>query len=61
VKVEEMIVKCLKDNDFDGLVNTENECGCCFDDFIPCDNLSSKCEGANKYGEGENFYMLKGY
>jgi len=34
--IREIVVAWLKANGYDGLCNTENECGCTLDDLIPC-------------------------
>ena len=44
MKVEEIIIKYLKENGYDGLAG-EEECGCSLDDFIPCGGESiCECE-----------------
>lgn len=43
-EVSDIVLDYLKSNDFDGLVNPDNECGCGVDDLAPCD---SNCMGCN--------------
>jgi len=53
-----IVAAWLKEHNFDGLCNTENECGCTLDDLIPCiDGLDGEaCQAGykgpvDKYGE----------
>ena len=56
--IREIVADWLQKHDFDGLCNTENECGCTLDDLIPCiDGLDGEtCQAGykgpvDKYGE----------
>jgi hypothetical protein len=44
--VAEIVIDYLKRNGYDGLCN--NDCGCDFDKFMPCDCPCSDCEPAHK-------------
>lgn len=44
--VSDIIKKYLDDNNFDGLCDIFNECGCGKDDLIPCDSGCEMCEPA---------------
>ena len=46
--VIEIIKKHLIDNEFDGLVTDDYECGCGVDDLRPCDGDFAKCSPAYK-------------
>lgn len=46
----EIIKEYLQQNRFDGLVNTDMECGCTTEDFAPCHESNfSDCEPAYKH------------
>ena len=49
MNVKEIIEKYLKDNGFDGLCNSDSECGCDLEDLMPCDNECGDCEPAYKH------------
>lgn len=42
----EIVDAYLKENDFDGLVNSDNECGCGLGDLVPCGENFSTCQPA---------------
>ena len=44
--VREILVYWLKANGYDGLCNSDMECGCALGDLIPCDAPCDKCEAA---------------
>ncbi|MBL7006356.1 MAG: hypothetical protein ISR78_04665 [Spirochaetia bacterium] len=46
--VVDIIVNYLEENGFDGLCNPDGECGCCFCDFVPCENVEIECRPAYK-------------
>ncbi len=53
--VKEIIEKYLKENGFDGLFNSDGECGCLLDDFMPCDSGGVQdCEPGYKKPGGED-------
>jgi hypothetical protein len=45
----EIIEKYLKDNGYDGLCNSDVECGCDLDELAPCDSNMLDCEPAYKH------------
>ena len=46
MKVKNIIRDWLVTHKCDGLCNSDLECGCRLDDFIPCGELSMDCEAA---------------
>jgi hypothetical protein len=53
--VKDIVLKYLKDNNYDGLCN--EGCGCGFDDFMPCSvNIYNDCEPAYKHTDNEGIY-----
>jgi len=45
----ELLTEALKANDFDGLYNSDMECGCKLDDLCPCGNPDAdNCVGGYK-------------
>lgn len=56
-----IIVKFLDDNNFDGLVNTHAECGCDKTDLAPCGQPNfENCEAALKTNQdGEVLFTAK--
>lgn len=45
--VKEMVLKHLQSKRFDGLCNSEGECGCTIKDFMPCGgDAVTECEAA---------------
>jgi hypothetical protein len=57
MKVKEIILKYLKDNGYEGLVNEDAECGCELEDLMCCDNSCENCEPGYKHKcpEGHEF------
>lgn len=57
--VNDILVKYLEKNDFDGLVSPDKDCGCTLDDFNCCGESCIECMPAYKvkpskeYGECE--------
>lgn len=61
--LNEMVIKYLKDNGFDGLCS--DECGCTLDDLFPCETPSADCCGGYSHPEkakenGLDFWMETG-
>lgn len=49
MKTQEILKAWLKENNYDGLVNPDLECGCTLNDFIPCSEPGEDCEaGINR-------------
>ena len=49
MKTQEILKAWLKENNYDGLVYPELECGCMLSDFIPCTDPGENCEaGINR-------------
>lgn len=46
MEVQDIVIKHLKDNDFDGLYNDTSECGCGLDDLAPCGESTMDCKPA---------------
>lgn len=46
MEIIDIVLQHLKDNDFDGLVNTDNECGCGIDNLAPCESDCMGCQPA---------------
>ena len=46
--VEQVIVKYLTDNGYDGLCNPDSECGCPVSDIAPCCQNCMDCLPAHK-------------
>lgn len=46
MEVADIVLDHLKSNDFDGLFNSDNECGCGIDDLAPCDSYCMSCQPA---------------
>lgn len=46
MEVVDLVLSHLTKNDFDGLVNIDNECGCGIDDLAPCDSNCMNCKPA---------------
>ena len=40
---KEIVVKYLKENDYDGLFNKQFECGCSIDNLFPCECTLEEC------------------
>jgi hypothetical protein len=58
MKVIDIVINWLKENQYDGLVNIDLECGCGIDDLMPCCDCFSECEPAYKHRDGW-FYKIK--
>ena len=56
--------KWLKDNGYDGLCNPAGECGCYFDDFMPCSEPDMDCQAGHKEkapaGSGADYFIYPG-
>jgi len=48
MNVKDIVLKYLKDNNYDGLFNSFGECGCTVEDLSPCDALNEVCEPGYK-------------
>ncbi len=46
--VPEMIGQYLRAHGYDGLVNTDQECGCSVDDLAPCGQFQTECFSAHR-------------
>lgn len=46
MNVKNIIINYLKDNGYDGLVQTDDGCGCGIDEPFLCDNICEDCEPA---------------
>lgn len=46
MEVADLVLNYLKKNNFDGLVNPDDECGCGIDNLAPCDSNCMGCEPA---------------
>ena len=44
MNVKEIIKAWLKEHKYEGLFNSDIECGCKLDDFMPCGEMSHDCE-----------------
>lgn len=57
MNIIKIVTAHLKDNGFDGLVNTDGQCGCLLGDLVPCDGNFGSCEpgyrGASEDYPGE--------
>jgi hypothetical protein len=42
--VGEIAFEFLTTNGYDGLCNSDCECACKLDDFVPCDQIGGECE-----------------
>ncbi len=47
--VGEIVVKYLKDNGFDGLMQKEIPCGCELSNLAPCNDMPDDCEPAYRH------------
>ena len=45
----EIVLDYLKKNGFDGLFNTESECGCQIDELMPCGEPGIECTPGYKH------------
>jgi len=62
VNVADMVAEYLKKNKFEGLCDTNGECGCELDDLFPCESKGvDQCEPGYKVpcscGEGCDFHI----
>lgn len=46
MEVQDIVTIYLKENDFDGLYNRDQGCGCGLDDLAPCGENTMNCEPA---------------
>ncbi len=53
--VNDILVEYLEENDFDGLVNPDNNCGCTLDDLNCCDECCFECLPAYKVKPTDEF------
>jgi len=64
MKLEEIIKAWLKENGYDGLCNTDIECGCAVEDFMPCGEPSIYCEAGHQEpapeGSGVDYFIYTG-
>jgi hypothetical protein len=44
MKIEKIITDYLNNNNYQGLLNIDGECGCTIKDLAPCENISLDCE-----------------
>lgn len=62
-RVIEIVKAHLVANGFDGLVQTDAECGCLCDDLAPCNSDYSQCEpgyrGAHEEGDAGDWAMYR--
>jgi hypothetical protein len=49
--VKEIVKEYLEEKGFDGLVNTDIECGCDKDTLFPCESTCENCSPAYKHVE----------
>lgn len=65
MEIVDIVSQHLKGNDFDGLVNTDNECGCGIDDLAPCNSNCMGCQSAIEVEppseDYERYFALKGW
>lgn len=56
MNVIEIVEKYLKDNNYDGLVLPDAECGCSIEDsgLAPCGIITEKCRAAHRRATVEN-------
>jgi len=61
MSIKEIIIKYLKDNNYDGLYNAWSECACEIADLAPCVQMESDCEPGYKCecdcGENCDFHI----
>jgi hypothetical protein len=60
--VEEIVTDWLKGHGYDGLCNSQEECGCSLNNFIPCGEIGHDCEAAYEVSAHEDaevdFWMV---
>ena len=63
MRVIEIVKAHLVANGFDGLVQTDTECGCLCDDLVPCGGDFGQCEpgyrGAHEEGDAGDWAMYR--
>ena len=60
MNVKEIISKYLLDNGYDGLFNSDTECGCLSDDDYPCEGEIGNCEPGYKLPGKDEYDWLVG-
>jgi hypothetical protein len=53
--IKEIISKYLTDNGYEGLFNSDGECGCLLDDLCPCDGEIAECQPGYKLPGNEEY------
>jgi len=48
LSIKEIVLKYLKENNFDGLFHSDMDCACDIEDLIPCDEPSVACTAGIK-------------
>ena len=48
MEVLDIVVEYLQKNNYDGLVNSNYECGCVIDDIAPCGEINGDCVSGYK-------------
>ena len=57
---KDIIMDWLKEHGYDGLVSIDLECGCGFDDFIPCDDIDmDECEPGYYHADVAAYFREK--
>ena len=66
MNIGEITIKFLTDHKYDGLCNSDYECGCGVDDFAPCGDSFRNCKPAYKMkdtsqqsGEYDEYYTTE--
>lgn len=60
MNVKEIVEKYLRENQLEGLFNSDGECGCLLDDLCPCDGEIGKCEPGYRLPGNEECDFLVG-
>lgn len=61
MNVKEIIKAWLKEHKYEGLFNSDIECGCKLDDFMPCGEMRHDCEaGYIQPGSHDGFDFMTG-
>jgi hypothetical protein len=58
MNVAEILRKYLENNNFDGLCNSDLECGCELDDLFPCDENAQDCKPGFKIDSEEYDFII---
>lgn len=58
-EVIEIVRKYLIENEYDGLMNDNGECGCELSDLEPCGEMSSRCKAAYKHPSDEYDFVMR--